>query len=88
MKSTCAIAGRMVGKGHPCYVIAEAGVNHNCDVRLGYRLVETAHEAGADAIRRERVLRAVSGRASVTVDRGAVHGVVATVCKRRSDRRR
>src|SRR5688572_3256699 len=41
----------MVGKGHPCYVIAEAGVNHNCDLRLGYRLVETAREAGADAIK-------------------------------------
>jgi sialic acid synthase SpsE len=51
MKSEFAIAGRMVGKGHPCYVIAEAGVNHNCDVRLGYRLIETAREAGADAIK-------------------------------------
>jgi N,N'-diacetyllegionaminate synthase len=51
MKSSFAIAGRMVGKGHPCYVIAEAGVNHNCDVKLGYRLIETAREAGADAIK-------------------------------------
>jgi N,N'-diacetyllegionaminate synthase len=51
MKSTFAIAGRMVGKGHPCYVIAEAGVNHNCDVALGRRLIETAHEAGADAVK-------------------------------------
>jgi sialic acid synthase SpsE len=51
MKSAFAIAGRRVGKGHPCYVIAEAGVNHNCDVRLGYRLIETAREAGADAVK-------------------------------------
>jgi N,N'-diacetyllegionaminate synthase len=51
MTSAFPIAGRMVGKGEPCYVIAEAGVNHNCDVRLGYRLVETAREAGADAIK-------------------------------------
>ena len=34
------------GKGQPCYVIAEAGVNHNCDVQLGYRLIETAGAAG------------------------------------------
>ena len=33
------------------YVIAEAGVNHNCDVQLGYKLIETAGEAGADAIK-------------------------------------
>ncbi|HVR72443.1 MAG TPA: N-acetylneuraminate synthase family protein [Vicinamibacteria bacterium] len=51
MKSAFAIAGRLVGRGQPCYVIAEAGVNHNCDVRLGYRLIETAREAGADAIK-------------------------------------
>jgi sialic acid synthase SpsE len=51
MKSTFEIAGRRVGKGEPCYVIAEAGVNHNCDVQLGYKLIETAGAAGADAIK-------------------------------------
>ena len=51
MKSEFAINGRVVGKGHPCYVIAEAGVNHNCDVQLGYKLIETAGAAGADAIK-------------------------------------
>ena len=38
-------------RAQPCYVIAEAGVNHNCDVQLGYKLVETAGAAGADAIK-------------------------------------
>ena len=51
MKSEFVIDGRVVGKGHPCYVIAEAGVNHNCDVQLGYKLIETAGAAGADAIK-------------------------------------
>jgi sialic acid synthase SpsE len=51
MKSRFALAGQPVGKGAPCYVIAEAGVNHNCDVLLGKRLVETAKAAGADAIK-------------------------------------
>jgi hypothetical protein len=51
MKSSFEIAGRMVGKGQPCYVIAEAGVNHNCDLQLGLRLVDEAHTAGADAIK-------------------------------------
>jgi sialic acid synthase SpsE len=45
------IAGRPVGQGLPCYVIAEAGVNHNCDLVLGQRLVETAHASGANAIK-------------------------------------
>lgn len=51
MKSAFEIAGRAVGKGQPCYVIAEAGVNHNCDLALGKRHVETAKAAGADAIK-------------------------------------
>jgi sialic acid synthase SpsE len=51
VKSAFEIAGRRVGQGQPCYVIAEAGVNHNCDVTLGKRLVETAKAAGADAIK-------------------------------------
>jgi sialic acid synthase SpsE len=51
LKSTFEIAGRPVGIGQPAYVIAEAGVNHNCDVQLGYKLIETAGAAGADAIK-------------------------------------
>ncbi len=51
MKSTFEIAGRKVGIGQPCYVIAEAGVNHNCDVQLGYKLIETAAASDADAIK-------------------------------------
>ena len=45
------IAGRKVGAGSPCFVIAEAGVNHNGEVKLAHRLVEAAHEAGADAVK-------------------------------------
>jgi N,N'-diacetyllegionaminate synthase len=45
------IAGRSVGPGQPCLVIAEAGVNHNGDLGLARRLVEAAARAGADAIK-------------------------------------
>lgn len=51
MKSRFEIGGRRVGVGEPCYVIAEAGVNHNCDAALGLRLVDEAQAAGADAIK-------------------------------------
>lgn len=42
---------RMIGPGHPCFIIAEAGVNHNGEVRLAKRLIEEAKAAGADAIK-------------------------------------
>lgn len=41
----------MIGGGAPCFVIAEAGVNHNGDPALAHRLVEAAAAAGADAVK-------------------------------------
>jgi len=45
------LGDKRVGPGQPCFVIAEAGVNHNGDMSLAYRLVDAAVEAGADAIK-------------------------------------
>ena len=45
------IGSREVGAGKPCFVIAEAGINHNGDVKLAAELVDAAAEAGADAIK-------------------------------------
>jgi N-acetylneuraminate synthase len=48
---TITIAGRQIGPGHPCFIIAEAGINHNGDETLAGALVDAAAEAGADAIK-------------------------------------
>jgi sialic acid synthase SpsE len=45
------IGQREVGDGQPCFVIAEAGINHNGDLQLAEELVDAAAEAGADAIK-------------------------------------
>jgi sialic acid synthase SpsE len=45
------IGDRPVGPGHPCYVIAEAGANHNRDLPTALRLIEVAAEAGVDAVK-------------------------------------
>jgi N,N'-diacetyllegionaminate synthase len=45
------LGARTIGDGHPCFVIAEAGVNHNGDVELAHRLVDVAADAGADAVK-------------------------------------
>jgi N,N'-diacetyllegionaminate synthase len=45
------IADRLIGEGEPCFVIAEAGVNHNGDINLAKKLIDTASEAGADAVK-------------------------------------
>jgi N,N'-diacetyllegionaminate synthase len=45
------VGPREIGPGRPCFVIAEAGINHNGDVTLAAELVDAAARAGADAIK-------------------------------------
>jgi sialic acid synthase SpsE len=45
------IAGRPVGGGAPCFVIAEAGANHNRDLGIARELIDVAADAGADAVK-------------------------------------
>lgn len=45
------IGNTTVGKGHPCYVIAEVGINHNGDIDIAKRLIDTAVDAGCNAVK-------------------------------------
>ena len=45
------VAGRKVGVGQPCFIIAEAGVNHNGKLDIARRLVNAAKASGADAVK-------------------------------------
>jgi len=40
-----------VGDGHPCFIVAEIGINHNGDMDLVRRLVDAAADAGCDAVK-------------------------------------
>ncbi len=45
------IQGKAVGDGHPAFVIAEIGLNHNGDMTLAKELIDEAIKAGADAVK-------------------------------------
>lgn len=45
------INGRPVGPGHPCFIIAEAGVNHDGKLDMARQLVDVAKAGGADAVK-------------------------------------
>src|SRR5436190_21178634 len=51
MSSTITLGSTPVGAGATCYVIAEAGANHNRDLDIARRLIDVAAEAGADAVK-------------------------------------
>ena len=45
------IGSHTIGPGHPAFIIAEAGVNHNGDVQRAHDLIDAAADAGADAVK-------------------------------------
>ena len=45
------ISNHTVGPGHPCFIVAEIGLNHNGDMELADRTIRAAAESGADAVK-------------------------------------
>jgi N-acetylneuraminate synthase len=45
------IGNKLVGNGHPTYVVAEIGINHNGDVDIAKSMIDAAVHAGVDAVK-------------------------------------
>jgi len=45
------IGAKVIGDGHPCFIIAEAGSNHDGKLSRAKELIDAASKAGADAIK-------------------------------------
>jgi N,N'-diacetyllegionaminate synthase len=43
--------GKLLGPGYPAFLVAEIGFNHNGDVELAKRMIESAAQNGADAVK-------------------------------------
>lgn len=50
-QAVTSIGSRLVGDGHPTYVIAEIGINHNGSLELAKLLIDGAVRAGCDAVK-------------------------------------
>ena len=51
MSKTVHFQDRPVGEGHPVYIMAEIGINHNGDLDTALRLVDLAIMAGCDGVK-------------------------------------
>lgn len=76
---TLRIAEHEIGPGHPAFVIAEVGNNHNGSVDLAKKLVDLAVEANADAVKFQ--LRDMD---ALYRQRGAATGERTSACSTRS----
>jgi N-acetylneuraminate synthase len=45
------IGSRMIGDGHPTYVTAEIGINHNGDLEIAKKMIFEAHRTGVDSVK-------------------------------------
>jgi N-acetylneuraminate synthase len=45
------IGNRLAGDGHPAYIIAEIGINHNGDLNFAKQMIDAAVHAGVDAVK-------------------------------------
>jgi N,N'-diacetyllegionaminate synthase len=51
MKKSIQVGGKYIGEKQPCFLIAEAGVNHNGQLSIAKKLVDAAVSAGVDAVK-------------------------------------
>jgi len=51
MAKAVKIGEKWVGEGHPAYIVAEVGINHNGEVEIAKQLMDAARHAGVDAVK-------------------------------------
>lgn len=69
------IADKLVGDGHPCFIIAEIGINHNGSVELAKKLIDIAVTTGCDAVKfQKRTVNIVYTKEELARERHSIFG--------------
>jgi N-acetylneuraminate synthase len=77
------ITGVTIGAAHPCYVVAEIGINHNGDLSLARKLIDVAVTAGCNAVKfQKRTVDVVYTKAELDRPRDSPFGTTNGELKR------
>ena len=75
MRKEVKIGDKIIGDGHPCFIIAEIGINHNGDINLAKKLIDNAVMTGCDAVKfQKRTVDVVYTKEELAKDRSSVFG--------------
>lgn len=75
MSKCVKIANKVVGDGHPCFIIAEIGINHNGSVKLAKQMIDIAVTTGCDAVKfQKRTVDVVYTQEELAKERKSVFG--------------
>ena len=82
MTDPVSIGGRPVGAGHPCFIVAEAGSNHNGSLEQAKKLIDVAARAGADAVkfqlfRAEKLYPRQAGQSDYLRQQRSIYDIIA-----------
>lgn len=68
------ICTKTVGENNPCFIIAEAGVNHNGRLDIAKKLVDIAVDSGVDAVKfQKRDIDSILTKEAKTIPYGGQH---------------
>lgn len=69
------LGNQLVGDNHPCYVIAEIGINHNGNIDIAKKLIDVATIAGCNAVKfQKRTIEVVYTSAELDAPRESPFG--------------
>ena len=75
MKKTIAIGDHIIGDGHPCFIIAEIGINHNGSIELAKKMIDIAVTTGCDAVKfQKRTIDVVYTKEELAKERKSIFG--------------
>lgn len=75
MSKCVKIADKIIGDGHPCFIIAEIGINHNGSVALAKKMIDIAVTTGCDAVKfQKRTVDVVYTKEELAKERKSVFG--------------
>ena len=75
MRKEVRIGNKIVGDGHPCFIIAEIGINHNGSIELAKKMIDAAVNSGCDAVKfQKRTVDVVYSKEELAMPRSSVFG--------------
>ncbi len=75
MSKCVKIGNKVIGDNHPCFIIAEIGINHNGSLELAKKLIDMAKKAGCDAVKfQKRTVEVVYTKEELAKERQSVFG--------------
>ena len=75
IKKCVKIGNKTIGENHPCFIIAEIGINHNGSVELAKKMIDIAVTTGCDAVKfQKRTIEIVYTKEELARERKSIFG--------------